>query len=305
MANKKNQRLLIVGSVAFDSIETPAGKVDKTLGGSASYAALAAGYFTKSCVVGIVGGDFGEPHFDILESHGVDTRGIEKAQGETFHWKGKYKENFKERDTLETSLNVFENFNPVIPKDYLKAEYLFLGNIGPDLQARVLDQMDKPNLGGMDTMNFWIKSMPKELDAVLKRVDILFINDEEALELSEEPTILKAAEHILNRGPKYTVIKRGEYGAILFGLTDPIAVPAYLLRSVVDPTGAGDTFAGGFLGCMTMREKLNRKTFGDALLTGTVMASFVVEQFSVDGLCCLTAPAIQKRKDELEAMARF
>lgn len=300
-----NGRLLIVGSLAFDSVETPAGRIEKALGGSALYASVAASYFTNPCVVGIVGDDFLDEHIAVMRDRGVDTRGIERVSGETFHWAGRYRANFKERDTLVTCLNVFEDFNPGIPEDYRGCTHVFLGNIDPVLQGRVLDQVGETAMVGMDTMNFWIQHSPDALRAVMKRIDILFINDEEAFELSGEFSILRAAEKILGMGPRYLVIKRGEYGALLFGEDIRLFVPAVLLPAIVDPTGAGDAFAGGFSGYVAAREASDRHTLANALLAGTAMASYSVESFSVDTLARLTEEDVRARLSQLELMIRF
>jgi sugar/nucleoside kinase (ribokinase family) len=303
-AQDHTERLLIVGSVAFDSVETPAGKVEMAMGGSASFASIAAGYWCRPLVVGIVGEDFGDEHMKRLEDHGVDTRGIEKVEGKTFHWRGVYHEDFKGRDTLETALNVFESFDPEIPEDYKSARYLFLGNIDPTLQMRVLEQTPNAKLVAMDTMNLWIDIAREVLDEVLKRVDMLFINDEEALQLSGQSSIAAAAREIRDGGPEYLVIKRGEYGALLFGPDVCLFVPAVLLEKVVDPTGAGDTFAGGFMGRLAAAGVLDRSSLASALVDGTVIASFAVEAFSVDGICRLPKAAFEGRRADLERMIR-
>ncbi len=304
-SNGKRQPLLIVGSLAFDSVETPTGKVEMALGGSASYAAIAASYHCRPQVVGVVGDDFTEEHLRRFEDHAVDVKGIEKAEGKTFHWRGRYHDNFKERDTLETSLNVFELFDPVIPSEYRDTRFVFLGNIDPTLQLKVLLQMNKTTLVAMDTMNFWIETARDALAETLSRVDLLFINDEEALQLSGESSLLGASEKILSMGPDYVVVKRGEYGAVLFGPETRLYVPAVLLPEVVDPTGAGDSFAGGFMGYLAGRDRVDRSVLARALITGTVEASFSVEAFSVDGICGLDAPALEARQAQLEDMIRF
>jgi sugar/nucleoside kinase (ribokinase family) len=301
----KKQPLLIVGSLAFDSVETPLDRVEMALGGSASYASIAASYFARPQVVGIVGEDFGDDHMAKLGEHGVDTQGIERVAGRTFHWRGRYHDNFKERDTLETALNVFESFDPSIPDAYRSAQYVFLGNIAPELQQRVLDQTDGARLVAMDTMNFWIETARDALVDVLGRVDILIINDEEALQLSERSSILGAARVILAMGPRYVVVKRGEYGAVLIGPDLTLFVPAVLLSDVVDPTGAGDTFAGGFVGHLAASGALDRSSLGRALVSGTVLASFAVGAFSVDGICRLSPGAIAERRKHLEDTMRY
>ncbi len=298
-----NADLLIVGSVAFDSIQTLAGGVDKALGGSATYASLSASYFAAPRVVGIVGDDFGDEHFSRLQARGVDTSGINKVPGgETFHWKGKYHENMQDRDTLETHLNVFEGFDPVLSAEFKKSSHLFLGNIDPKLQLKVLDQIEKPRFVGMDTMNFWISDALDDLMAVFKRVDALFINDEESFQITGERLVANAAKKILELGPTYVIIKRGEHGAFLFGPEACLFCPAMLLSDVVDPTGAGDSFAGGFMGYIAGVEKIDRLSLLQAMRTGTVMASFVCEKFSVDGLDDLDKSQIVARQDVLKSM---
>lgn len=301
----RKQPLLIVGSLAFDSVQTPTGSIEMALGGSASYASIAASYFARPRVVGIVGEDFTDDHMAKLRDHGVDTLGVERVPGKTFHWRGRYHSNFKERDTLETALNVFETFDPEIPDDYRDAPYVFLGNIAPELQLKVLDQTRGAELVAMDTMNFWIESAREALLEVLERVDILIINDEEALQLSGQTSVVDAAAHIRGLGPSHLVIKRGEYGAVLFGPGATLFVPAMLLANVVDPTGAGDTFAGGFFGHLSAGGALDRATLGGGLLSGTVMASFAVEAFSVDGICSLPATDVAERRERLEGMIRY
>jgi sugar/nucleoside kinase (ribokinase family) len=302
---KTQQSLLIVGSVAFDSVETPQGRADMALGGSASYAAIAASYFAQPQVVGIVGDDFHEHHMMKLRDHGVDVRGIEAVKGKTFHWRGRYHENFKDRDTLETALNVFQHFNPSIPAAYRDTRYVFLGNIDPALQLSVLEQTRGADLVAMDTMNFWIDTAREPLLEVLKRVHILFINDEEAMQLADDWTVLGAAARIRGMGPKYVVIKRGEHGSVLFGPDLTLFVPAVLLSSVVDPTGAGDTFAGGFMGHISRGGGLGRENLARSLTWGTVMASFTVEAFSVEGICRLAPASIEQRRQRLIDMIRY
>lgn len=302
---KSDEKLLIVGSVAFDSVETPGGKTEMALGGSASFASIAASYWCTPLAVGIVGADFGEEYFERFRAHGVDTRGIERVEGKTFHWSGRYHDDFKGRDTLETALNVFESFDPEIPDEYKSARYVFLGNIDPVLQSRVLDQTGKTELVAMDTMNFWIDTAREPLEKVLGRVDLLFINDEEALQLSGHNSVLAAAKVLHELGPKYLVIKRGEFGALLFGEGRVSSVPAVLLENFVDPTGAGDSFAGGFMGYIAGAGSVKFSDLAEALIRGTVIASFSVEAFSVDGICDLTESKIAERKRILESMFRF
>jgi sugar/nucleoside kinase (ribokinase family) len=297
--------ILTVGSVAFDSVETPFGAVEKALGGSASYAALAASYFAASQVVAVVGRDFGDEHLEKFRRRGVDTAGLERASGETFHWRGRYRENLQDRDTLETCLNVFETFDAKVPPRFRTAPFVFLGNIDPRIQAKVLDQVEGDPFVGMDTMNFWISSALGPLKAVLPRVDMLFINDVEAGELTGERHVLSAAQTLLELGPTYVVIKRGEFGSLLFGRDICLFVPAVLLSKVVDPTGAGDAFAGGFLGSLAKAGRVTRATLAEGMIYGTVMASFVVEAFSVDGLLDHTLETINLRREFLESMTRY
>ncbi len=308
MADKSHdgaQPVLIVGSVAFDSVETPHGRADMALGGSASYAGIAASYFARPRVIGIVGEDFEDHHLRKLSDHGVDVRGIERAYGKTFHWRGRYHENMKDRDTLETSLNVFQHFDPSIPGAYRDTPYVLLGNIDPKLQLSVLDQARGARFVAMDTMNFWINTARDTLVDVLKRVDLLFINDEEALQLADEWSVIAAAEKLRRMGPKFVVVKRGEHGALLFGPNLTLFMPAVLLPNVVDPTGAGDTFAGGFVGELSRTGALDRSGLASALTWGTVMASFTVEAFSVDGICGLAPAAIADRRKQLVEMVRY
>ena len=303
--NDLKPRILTVGSVAFDSVETPDGSVDKALGGSASYASLAASYFATPQIVAVVGTDFGDEHVAMLEDRGVDVTGLERAEGETFHWKGRYHDNMQDRDTLETHLNVFDGFDPKVPDSMRDSAFVFLGNIHPQIQSKVLDQVKNARFVGMDTMNFWITSAVDDLKKVLKRVDMLFINDDEAVQLSGERQVLNAAEHILALGPEYVVIKRGEFGSLLFGDDFCLFVPAVLLSKVVDPTGAGDSFAGGFLGAVAQSGKIERATLARGMIYGTVMASFAVEKFSVDGLLDHSRETIDLRREFLDSMTTY
>jgi sugar/nucleoside kinase (ribokinase family) len=305
MTTTQKENLLIVGSVAFDSIETPRGSVEMALGGSAVFASMAAGFFAQPLIVAIVGEDFTDEYIDMLENSGIDTKGLARVAGKTFHWRGKYRENFKERDTLETCLNVFEGFDPVLPEDYKTAKYVFLGNIDPVLQSKVLDQVENPEIVALDTMNFWITHALDSLKLVLKRTDILLINDEEAFQLSGADSILDAAGKILDLGPKYVIIKRGEYGALLFGANIRLFVPAFLLPLVVDPTGAGDAFAGGFMGCLAGLKNVSTSSLKTSLFFGTVTASFACESFSIDKLRSLGSDVIDFRLAELKSLIQF
>jgi sugar/nucleoside kinase (ribokinase family) len=299
----QRSNLLIVGSVAFDSIETPTGSVERALGGSAVFASIAASYFVSARVVAVVGEDFGKEHFGVLERRGIDASGIRVVPGgRTFHWRGRYHENMQDRDTLATELNVFEGFDPVLPAAFGRSRDVFLGNIDPKLQAKVLDQVAAPRFVGMDTMNLWINETRSDLEKVLARVDLLFINDEESRQLTGERQVANAAAAIIGMGPKYVVIKRGEYGALLFASEYCLFVPAMPLRSVLDPTGAGDAFAGGFMGLAAGATAVDRSTLSRAMRAGAAMASFAVERFSVGGLEGLGRPEIDRRLAALDSM---
>jgi sugar/nucleoside kinase (ribokinase family) len=274
--------LLVVGSVAFDGVETPFGKRDKVLGGSATFFSTSATNFTPVRLVAVVGNDFPEEHIDYLKSRGVDMKGLARDKdGKTFFWRGKYDFNLNNCETLETQLNVFANFSPVLPDGFKDSEYVFLANIDPVLQLKVLDQVKKPKLVAMDTMNFWITGKRPDLLKVLERVDMLMINDSEARQLSGEHNLVRAAKKIRAMGPKHLMLKQGEYGALLFTGDEIFRAPAYPLESVFDPTGAGDSFAGGVMGYLAA----NGAGTGElktAVIAGSVLASFVVEDFSID-----------------------
>ena len=303
MIDSQRPDILVVGSVAFDSIETPRESARRVLGGSAVFASVAASYFARPRIVAVVGDDFVDEHRDLLGKHGVDVTGVQRVEGgRTFEWKGRYHENMKERDTLETNLNVFAEFDPVLSPSHRQSPYVFLGNIGPELQARVLDQVGAPRLVGMDTMNLWIRESLADLKKVLRRIDVLFLNDEESSQLTGETQVLNAARATLALGPKYVVVKRGEYGALLFGEDLCLFVPAVLLPDVVDPTGAGDAFAGGFMGSLAGAAEVTSSTLARALRVGTAMASFACQAFSVDALADLEPSEIERRIASLESM---
>lgn len=296
--------LLAVGSIAFDGVKTPFGEVDRAVGGSATYFSLSASYFTHVAVVGIVGEDFTDEHFRLFHDKGIDTRQVQRVPGKSFYWKGEYNQNLNEAHTLVTELNVFADFRPEIHPEYRSCPFLFLGNIDPELQSHVLDEMVRPRIVGLDTMNFWIGGKLKELRAVLPKVDILLINEGEARMLSGEFNLIRAARAIRAMGPSTLIIKRGEYGAMAFHEEDLFLAPAFPLEAVADPTGAGDTFAGGFMGYLSSRGELNSTTIRQAVLYGSTMASFNVEAFSVNRLKELTLPEIQERVELLESMIR-
>jgi sugar/nucleoside kinase (ribokinase family) len=297
--------ILVVGSVAFDSVETPHGKVDHCLGGAATYFALAASNFTDVRVIGVVGADFSAENEQVLTKRGIDTRGIERAPGKSFHWTGSYMGNLNEAKTLGTDLNVFATFEPKIPKEYLNSDYLFLANIDPVLQAKVRSEMKGVKMVCGDTMNYWIADHRENLAKVLHELDILLINDGEAKMLSGESNLVRAAAKVLDMGPKILVVKHGEYGATAFfcdrsfvgakSVSMPFRAPALPLSEVVDPTGAGDSFAGGFYGYLASQPELTPAVFRAAMFYGGVMGSFAVEKFGTERLQTVTREEIDKR----------
>ena len=294
--------ILAIGSIAFDNITTPSGRAENVLGGAATYFSLAASYFTDVRVVGVVGEDFTAEHENVLKKRGVDTRGIEHAKGKTFRWGGRYLDNLNEAKTDFTELNVFENFHPQIPPEYKDSEVLFLGNNHPSLQGAVRRELSAVKLTGGDTMNYWIRSTNLELRETLRLINILMINDGEAKMLANESNLPRAAQKVLAMGPQALVIKHGEYGATIFfregafGIgKHPFRAPALPIEEVKDPTGAGDSFAGGFMGYIASQENLNREVIKRALFYGGVMGSFAVEQFGTERLQSLTRPEIDAR----------
>lgn len=297
--------ILVVGSVAFDSIETPFGKVDNVLGGSAVYFSTSASFFADVKLVAVVGDDFPQEHIDFLSSRNIDLRGLSRDTGKTFHWQGKYGYDLNEAHTLATHLNVFEKFKPRIPPSYADSDYLFLANIDPDLQMDVLSQVDSPKIVASDTMNFWISSKPESLRNVVKNVDILIVNDAEARQFSQEPNLVKAARKLLDIGVKTLIVKRGEYGVLMFTRSSIFAAPAYPLEEVFDPTGAGDTFAGGFMGYLANTGDTSDEGIRRAIIFGSVMASFTVEDFSLNRLKRLSYHEIEERYRGLKAMTHF
>jgi len=294
--------ILVVGSVAFDNITTPSGSVENILGGAATHFALAASFFTEVRVVAVVGDDFTAEHENVLKKRGIDTRGIERASGKTFRWGGRYTDNLNEAKTDFTDLNVFEQFQPKIPKAYADTQFLFLANIHPSLQAAVRHEMDGVLLTGGDTMNFWINKTPRELAEVLKLVNVLLINDTEAKMIAHETNLPRAAQKVLAMGPQALVIKHGEYGATIFfregafGIgRHPFRAPSLPIEQVKDPTGAGDSFAGGFMGHIASQGDINREVLKRALFYGGVMGSFTVERFGTERLQELTREEIDAR----------
>jgi len=290
--------LLVVGSVAFDALESPFGKVDRTVGGAATYFAVAASFFTHVNLVAIVGEDFTEEHANIFARRRIDTRGLERVPGNSFFWAGRYSDNLNERVTLATELNVFETFNPKLPEEYRDSRYVFLANIDPTLQRSVLTQVRrKPKVVALDTMNYWIERTPGELREVLRHTDVLMINDSETRQLSNEHNLLLAAKHIFKMGPKSLVIKRGEHGATLVDSKGVFCVPAFPLEEPQDPTGAGDSFAGGFMGYVASAGSTTDAVLRRAMVYGSVLGSFAVERFGLDRLRTL-------KKREIDARAR-
>ncbi|MBN1205029.1 MAG: sugar kinase [Myxococcaceae bacterium] len=297
--------LLVVGSVALDSVETPFGQKEEVLGGSATFFSTAASFFNPVHLVAVVGEDFPEAHVQFLQSKGIGLEGLTREKGRTFRWKGKYGYQLNEAQTLDTQLNVFQSFAPKLPEAYRDAPFVFLGNIHPELQSQVLDQVKRPQLVAADTMNFWIQGTREALLKTLQRVNLLFVNDAEARQLSGEHNIVKAARAILTMGPTRIVIKRGEYGALLFEREHIFACPAMPLEEVFDPTGAGDTFAGGFMGTLATAAQPDRDALRRAMVMGSVMASFTVERFSLDRLRDLTRPEIHQRFSEFKRLTHF
>ncbi|WP_298779855.1 PfkB family carbohydrate kinase [uncultured Polaribacter sp.] len=301
-------KLLAVGTVAFDAIETPFGKTDKILGGSGTFVGLAASQFgVKTGVVSVVGGDFPESYLNMMNSKGINTDGIEIVkEGKTFFWSGKYHNDMNSRDTLITELNVLENFAPVVPNDFKDSDIVMLGNLHPLTQASVLDQMTKkPKLVVLDTMNFWMDIALADLHTVLKRVDVITINDEEARQLSGEYSLVNAAKKIHSMGPKYVVIKKGEHGALLFNDGKMFYAPALPLAEVFDPTGAGDTFAGGFCGYLTKTKDISFENMKNAIIYGSNLASFCVEKFGTERMQELTTDEVKTRLQAFKELTQF
>lgn len=297
--------VLVVGSIAYDSVETPWGNAKDSLGGSALYFSAAASLFCPVNVVGVVGSDFDISKISFLKKRRVNFDGIYIESGETFRWGGRYHADLNTRDTLYTLLNVFENFQPKIPSQYKKAEYVFLANIDPELQLQVLDQIDKPKLIILDTMNFWISGKRKHLDEVIKRCDIILLNDQESREISGKPNVIKAARMISELGPKVVIIKKGEHGAMLYHDNKYFFAPAYPLEKVVDPTGAGDSFAGGFVGYVAKFGKITDEVLKKGVIYGSAIASFNVEDFSFNRLINLKKEDLEKRIKKFKELTCF
>lgn len=297
--------ILVVGTVAYDSVKTPHGEVTEALGGSATYFAAAASFFAPIDIVAVVGNDFTQSHLEFLKARNVDFSGLEVAEGQTFRWAGEYEPNMNDRETLDTQLNVLLNFKPVLNDTHRDRPFVFLANIDPELQSEVLDQVNDPQLTICDTMDFWISGKRKALETTLSKVDILIINDSEARQLSNEYNLAKAGQYILDLGPRAAVIKRGEHGATLVTRDSYFAVPAFPVLTVTDPTGAGDSFAGGFVGYLAREGDTSDAGLKRAMIRGSVMASFNVEDFSVRRLEMLENHEIENRLESFMEMLRF
>ena len=300
--------LVIIGSVAFDAIETPFGKTDKIVGGAATYASLAASYFYKKVkIVGVVGEDFHQEDIQNFNDHGIDTEGLQIKKGEkSFFWSGKYHNDMNSRDTLVTELNVLGTFDPIIPENYQDCEFLMLGNLTPQVQQTVINRMkNRPRLIVLDTMNFWMDIALNDLLAVIRNIDVLTINDAEARQLSGEYSLVKAAHKIMAMGPKYLIIKKGEHGALLFNEDQIFSAPALPLADVFDPTGAGDTFAGGFIGYLAQVDTINFNNMKNAIIYGSALASFCVEKFGTERIKNLSQEEIQARVQQFVKLSSF
>lgn len=297
--------LLVVGSVALDSVETPFGKADDVLGGSATYFSVSASHQTPVQLVGVVGSDYPVEKLEPLKARGIDLAGLEYAEGESFRWRGRYRHDLNSAETLETRLGVFSHFRPKLPDQFRTADYVFLANIDPRLQLQVLEQVDKPKLVACDTMNFWIESRRGDLMELLKHVDLITLNDGEARQLTEQSNLVKAARWIIDRGPRTVLIKKGEHGAFMFTRDSVFYAPAYPLESVFDPTGAGDSFAGGFMGYLARTNDLSEANLRRAVIVGSAMGSFVVEAFSISRLLDLTRDDIDRRVADFHRLVSF
>ena len=297
--------LLVVGSMGLDTIETPWGRAEDVIGGTAIYCGVTASYFAGVRLVGVVGEDFPQAEIAFMKGRNIDLAGLEIKPGKSFRWGGRYHLDLNTRDTLFTHLNVFETFKPVIPEKYRDTPFVFLGNIGPELQLDVLNQVRNPQLVALDTMNYWIEGTPEALRRVLARIDVLLVNDSEARLLAGEPNLVKAARLIRKMGPKIIIIKKGEHGAIMVSDGTFFWAPAFPLENAFDPTGAGDTFAGGFMGYVTKAAKIDDETLRQAVIYGSTFASFAVEKFSLDRIRDLKEEEVRSRFGEFQAMTRF
>ncbi len=299
-------RMLIVGSVALDNVRTPFGEVIEALGGSCAYASVSASYFTRPAIVAVIGGDFPDEYRRLLEKHRIDLSGLQVIpKGKTFRWRGYYEYDMNQARTLETRLNVFADFHPEIPESLRRTPYVLLGNIDPDLQYEVLQQLKEPRLALVDTMNYWIEGKQEQLLKVIRRCHVVLLNDAEARQLCDTPNLQRAARQILKLGPQRVIIKKGEHGCLMFSKDSYFSAPAYPLEVIKDPTGAGDTFAGGFLGYIAGANRLTESVFRKAVIVGTAMASFTVEEFSLRRLAGLKKEDIVRRCQELRDQTHF
>ena len=297
--------VLVVGSVALDSVETPYGSQEEALGGSATYSSVSASFFTPVNLVGVVGADFPKKYLDILKRRRIDLEGLEIRKGKSFRWQGRYGYDLNVAFTLSTELNVFEEFDPKLPKKYRDLSYVFLANIDPDLQHSVLSQLRKPRFVALDSMEFWIKKKRRSLLRLLKKVDLVLLNDQEARALTENTNLALAGKALIQSGPRMALIKKGEHGVLFFTKDFVFSTPAYLLEAIKDPTGAGDTFAGGFIGYLAKGGKLDDASIRKAIIYGNVMASFAVEDFGLNRLFSLKNSEIEKRFNEFKTFTRF
>ena len=297
--------IVTVGSVAFDSVKTPFGEASRVVGGAAAYFSIAASFFTDVRLVAVVGDDFGAEQMRVFEDRRIDTAGLQRVAGETFRWKGEYGFDLNTRETIYTRLNVFDRFHPVLPAAYRSSPFVFLANINPALQSEVLTQVEKPRFVAADTMNYWIEGTPEELRAVLSRIDALLINDEEARQLAGESNLVKAARAVQSMGPRLLVIKRGEHGVLMTCGEGFFAAPAMPLESVTDPTGAGDTFAGGFMGYLASAREMTDEVLARASIAGSALASLAVEDFGLDGLLGASSKAVNQRFAAFKRLTHF
>ena len=297
--------VLVVGSVALDSVETPFGKADDVLGGSANFFSASASHLTKVSVVGVIGSDYPIEKLEPLKKRGVDYSGLERAEGSSFRWRGRYRHDLNSAETLETHLGVFSHFSPKIPEKLRASPYVFLANIDPRLQLDVLEQVNRPKLVACDTMNFWIQSRRPDLLTLMGKVDLVTLNDAEARQLSEKANLVQAAQWIMARGPRHVIIKKGEHGAFMFTANSIFFAPAFPLENVFDPTGAGDSFAGGFIGYLAATNDLSEANMRRAMIYGSVMGSFAVEKFSTERLMTLTRGELDARIRELKQLVSF
>jgi len=297
--------ILVIGSVALDSVETPFGKRDDILGGSATFFSITASFFNKVNIVATVGEDFPKQYVTLLKNKKIGLDGLTVSKGKTFRWKGRYDFDLNTAHTISTHLNVFKDFDPCVPEHLRKPEFLFLANIDPDLQYKVLQQVKRPKLVACDSMNYWITTKKRSLERLLKKVDILLLNDAEARQFSGESNLIKAAQRVISYGPKAVVIKRGEYGVIYFSKNAHFIAPAYLLEKIYDPTGAGDTFAGGMVGYISRAKTINETTIRKGIIYGSIMASFTVEDFSVNRLLRISQRDIESRFNHFKKITKF